>query len=211
MRKLMMVLIIIGLSINGSHVNAVGNNEQVKEATNLKNLVIEKLNTNNDISAQKVVVIEKTTFNSIKDQVLVSKNEIEESVTTENALRNAGLKTEYAALYLKVSKHSGVPWQILAAVHRVETRQSGTTMITSYAGAQGPMQFMPATFRAYGVDGNGDGIVDIGNIDDAMFSAANYLKANGAARGEVYNALYRYNRSHAYVNHVLGIAHSLGY
>jgi membrane-bound lytic murein transglycosylase B len=211
MRKLMMVLIIIGLSINGSHVNAVGNNEQVKEATNLKNLVIEKLNTNNDISAQKVVVIEKTTFNSIKDQVLVSKNEIEESVTTENALRNAGLKTEYAALYLKVSKHSGVPWQIIAAVHRVETRQSGTTMITSYAGAQGPMQFMPATFRAYGVDGNGDGIVDIGNIDDAMFSAANYLKANGAARGEVYNALYRYNRSHAYVNHVLGIAHSLGY
>jgi membrane-bound lytic murein transglycosylase B len=211
MRKLMMVLIIIGLTINGSHVNAVGNNEKVKEATSLKNLVIETLSTNNNNSTKKVEIIEKKTLDDIKNQVNISKNEIEKSVKVEHALRNAGLKTEFASLYLKVSEHSGVPWQILAAVHRVETRQSGTTKITSYAGALGPMQFMPPTFRAYGVDGNGDGKIEIGNIDDAMFSAANYLRANGAARGDVYHALYRYNRSHTYVNHVLGIAHSLGF
>jgi len=210
MRKLIMVLIIIGLTTNGSYVHAIGNNEKVKEATNLQNIVIEKLNSNNS-SANKVKLIEKKTLVNIINLVNTSKNEIEKSVKVEHALRNAGLKIEFASLYLKVSEHSGIPWQILAAVHRVETRQSGTTMIASYAGALGPMQFMPATFRAFGVDGNGDKIVDIGNIDDAMFSAANYLRANGAARGEMFHALYRYNRCHAYVNHVLGIAHSLGY
>lgn len=125
-------------------------------------------------------------------------------------LSRAGLKPNYAATYLSVQQQTGVPWQLLAAVHRVETNQAGSTTRTSYAGATGPMQFMPATFRAYGVDGSGDGVKDVHNLDDAMLSAGRYLAANGAARGNYSNALYRYNHSWSYVSKVRGIAGQLG-
>lgn len=50
----------------------------------------------------------------------------------------------------------------------------------SWAGAMGHMQFMPSTFRAYAVDGDGDGRIDLWkSIPDAMHSAANYLKRAG--------------------------------
>lgn len=133
------------------------------------------------------------------------------AVSTATArLDKAGLKSEYAALYLDVQAKTGTPWQILAAVHRIETGQRGDTAITSYAGAQGPMQFMPATFRAYGQDGDGDGDRTITDLEDAMLSAGNYLAANGAAKGNYRNALYRYNHSNSYVNEVLDTAHTLG-
>lgn len=46
----------------------------------------------------------------------------------------------------------------------------------SWAGAMGHFQFIPTTLAQYGVDGDGDGRVDIiNNIGDAMFSAGNYL------------------------------------
>jgi membrane-bound lytic murein transglycosylase B len=125
-------------------------------------------------------------------------------------LSAAGLNPTWAGLYLSVSQQTGVPWQLLAAVHRVETGQSGTTSRTSYAGATGPMQFMPATFNHYAVDGNGDGIKDIHNIDDAMLTAGRYLAAGGAAKGQYSTALYNYNHSWSYVSKVTGIAKQLG-
>jgi membrane-bound lytic murein transglycosylase B len=125
-------------------------------------------------------------------------------------LARAGLKSEFAGLYLSVQAQTGVPWQLLAAVHRVETGQAHSTTRTSYAGATGPMQFMPATFRAYGVDGDGDGHSNIHDLEDAMLSAGRYLAANGAARGNYQNALYRYNHSWSYVSKVRGIAGQLG-
>ncbi len=117
----------------------------------------------------------------------------------------------FEAIYAAAEQRFGVPRQILAAVHYVETGQRGTTSVSSYAGAQGPMQFMPSTFRAYAVDGNGDGVKNINDVHDAIYSAANYLKANGAANGNVRGALYRYNHSYSYVEHVLSIARSFGY
>ena len=70
--------------------------------------------------------------------------------------------------------------QILAAINRIETDFGRLNEVTSYAGAIGWMQFMPGTWDAYGVDGDGDGKADPYNARDAIHSAANYLSASGA-------------------------------
>lgn len=115
------------------------------------------------------------------------------------------------ALYNAAGARFGVNPAILAAVHFVETGQRQDTTVSSYAGAQGPMQFMPSTFRAYAVDGDGDGITNIYDVHDAVFTAARYLASNGAASGNVTGALFCYNHSTAYVNHVLAVARGFGY
>jgi hypothetical protein len=84
----------------------------------------------------------------------------------------------------------GVPWQYLAAVHLTETRM-GRIRGTSTAGAQGPMQFLPSTWEAYGEG-------DINDTGDAIRAAARYLKANGAPE-RMDDALYRYNPTEKYV------------
>jgi len=136
-------------------------------------------------------------------------------VTTDVAatavrLASAHLNPSFAALYLSAQEQTGTPWQLLAAVHHVETGQSGSTSRTSYAGATGPMQFLPATFNRYALDGDADGVKNIDDVNDAVFTAANYLRAGGADHGNYTNALYHYNHSSAYVQTVLGIAHQLG-
>jgi len=118
-------------------------------------------------------------------------------------------RSDFNDLYEKAGKAFSIHPKLLHAVHIVETGGRGSTSINSYAGARGPMQFMPATFRAYGVDGNSDGVKDIDNVDDAIFSAAKYLAANKGATN-IRQALWHYNHSNAYVEKVIGIAQSLG-
>jgi hypothetical protein len=104
----------------------------------------------------------------------------------------------------------GLDWTVLAAIHKVESG-FGTGHATSSAGAQGPMQFLPSTFSAYGVDGDGDGRKDIDNVTDAVFSAANLLCANGAGEpARLPSAIWNYNHSDAYVNEVLALSGSYG-
>ena len=104
--------------------------------------------------------------------------------------------------YQEAEARFGVPWAYLASVHLVETRM-GRIRGTSTAGAQGPMQFLPATWKAYGMGG------DINDPRDAIFGAANYLKANGGAAGRMDNALFRYNHSNRYVRAVTLHAHQI--
>ena len=100
----------------------------------------------------------------------------------------------------------GLTPQVLAAVHHVESRGARSSD-TSPAGARGPMQFLPSTWRAYGVDGDGDGRADINDLADAVFSAANHLCANGAGDpSRLRSALWNYNHSKAYVERVLQVA-----
>ncbi|MFN3716490.1 MAG: lytic murein transglycosylase [Thiobacillus sp.] len=76
--------------------------------------------------------------------------------------------------------------QLIDALRIVEAGHvAAPDMKGSWAGAMGHMQFMPSTFRAYAVDGDGDGRIDLwGSVADAMHSAGNYLKAAGWRSGE---------------------------
>ncbi|MGW7063543.1 C40 family peptidase [Streptomyces sp. NPDC054904] len=75
-----------------------------------------------------------------------------------------------------------------------------------YERAVGPFQFLPETFRAYGKDGNGDGVINPHNADDAAASAAVYLCGKGRNLGDreqLRKAIHTYNLSWAYVDDVM--------
>ena len=140
---------------------------------------------------------------------------------------------EYIPIYKAAEKEYGVPWYLLAAHHKVETRFSTMKTLVSPVGAEGHMQFMPCTwvgwshpscsglgegdipeedkvnpaviakYGGYGVDANGDGKADPFDIEDAIFSAANFLAHNGAADGEIEKAVFAYNQSDEYVKDVM--------
>lgn len=140
---------------------------------------------------------------------------------------------KFIPVYIAAEEKYGVPWTLLAAHHRIETRFSTVKTMVSSAGAEGHMQFMPCTFvgwkhptcsglgkgdisktelmspqtiakyGGYGVDANGDGVADPYDIEDAVFSAANYLSKYGAAQGEIKKAVFQYNHSEEYVEGVL--------
>ncbi|MEU6713381.1 lytic murein transglycosylase [Nonomuraea sp. NPDC046802] len=97
--------------------------------------------------------------------------------------------------FKKAERRFGVEWEVLAAVMFAETK-FGRVKSDSHAGAQGPMQFMPATWKAYGMGG------DIQDPRDAIMAAANYLRATGAPR-DYQRALHAYNPSQAYVDAIL--------
>ncbi|MBB2911838.1 hypothetical protein FHS43_003111 [Streptosporangium becharense] len=119
-----------------------------------------------------------------------------------------GRPASYLELYRKSAEVCpGLSWTILAAIGQVESSH-GRNNGPSSAGAQGPMQFMPATWKAYGVDGDGDGVADIWSPYDAVPSAANYLCANGAGRGgkKLEKAIWFYNHSWSYVAKVMSVS-----
>lgn len=97
---------------------------------------------------------------------------------------------ELLGYYREAEAEFGVGWEYLAAIHLVESRM-GRIRGSSPAGAQGPMQFMPGTWEAYGEG-------DINDPRDAVMAAGRYLSASGAP-GDMRRALFAYNRSEAYV------------
>lgn len=101
--------------------------------------------------------------------------------------------TQLRAYYVEGQRRSSVPWQVLAAVNFVES-DFGRLREASGSGAQGPMQFIPATWATYGR----------GNVHDphaAILAAARFLRAAGAPADER-GALLRYNPSSLYVDAV---------
>ncbi|HVF32366.1 MAG TPA: lytic transglycosylase domain-containing protein [Acidimicrobiales bacterium] len=102
---------------------------------------------------------------------------------------------ELLGYYRAAEAEFGVPWYHLAAIHLVETRM-GRIRGNSEANAQGPMQFLPATWAQYGNGG------DIQSNKDAIAAAARYLKRNGAP-GDMRNAVWNYNHDFRYVDAVL--------
>lgn len=85
----------------------------------------------------------------------------------------------YKAMYLAAAKTCpGLPPEVLMAIGQIESGH-GANDGPSSAGAIGPMQFMPAIWVAYGIDGNHDGIADPFDPADAIPSAADLLCAEG--------------------------------
>ncbi len=111
-------------------------------------------------------------------------------------------------IYQAAGTAYGVPWQLLAAINEVET-DYGRDLNVSSAGAEGWMQFLPSSWATYGVDANGDGFKDPYNPADAIFAAARYLRAAGAATS-LRGAVFSYNHSQAYVESVMLRAKLLG-
>ena len=110
--------------------------------------------------------------------------------------------TELLSYYREAQHRFKIPWNVLAAVNFVETK-FGKLRSASAARAQGPMQFMPATWRRYGLGGN------VRDAHDAILGAANYLHASGAPQ-DLRNALHHYNPSSAYVDAVVRYARRIG-
>lgn len=80
----------------------------------------------------------------------------------------------------------------------------------SFAGAFGIPQFLPSSYIAYAVDGDGDGSISLYNIYDAIFSTANFLTHYGWKRGLTENqkraVVWNYNHSQAYVDTIFWLA-----
>jgi hypothetical protein len=105
---------------------------------------------------------------------------VELTSTPTPLLIREGNNTNFDAVYQAAGDQFGVPWQILYGLHLTETGLRDGYIMNGYgSGARGPMQFMPGTFNAYAVDGNGDGVTDIDNAVDAIYTAANYLVKHG--------------------------------
>lgn len=116
----------------------------------------------------------------------------------------ADIPPRYLALYRKYASTCGpLHWSLLAGVGKVETNHGRTDLPgvhsgANYAGAAGPMQFLPATF-----DGVRKAHPDVGpnqyNPATAVHAAAHYLCDSGIADGDVYGAVFTYNRADWYV------------
>lgn len=122
----------------------------------------------------------------------------------------AGIPPEYLRLFVAAGSRYRIPWTVLAGIGRVECddgqdpepscTQEGAV---NYAGAGGPMQFLAATWQEYGVVAPGtSGPPDRWSPADAIYTAARYLRANGAPQ-ELDRAIFAYNHSQEYVEEVL--------
>jgi len=102
---------------------------------------------------------------------------------------------ELLRYFKQAERRFGVEWEVLAAVMFAETK-FGRVRSASHVGAQGPMQFMPGTWKQYGMGG------DVHDHRDSVMGAANYLRATGAPKN-YQRALHAYNPSQRYVNAIL--------
>ncbi|MDP9293562.1 MAG: lytic murein transglycosylase, partial [Actinomycetota bacterium] len=111
-------------------------------------------------------------------------------------------------IYQAAGIQYGVRWEVLAAINEIET-DYGRNLNVSTAGALGWMQFMPSTWKQYGVDANQDKFKDPYNPVDAIFAAARYLRAAGAET-DIRRAVFAYNHADWYVDSVLMRARLIG-
>ena len=124
----------------------------------------------------------------------------------------ADIPPNYLLLYEQAGLAFDVPWQVLAGIGKVECDQGRDPDpacwkqgVENVAGAGGPMQFLAGTWARYGLDGDNDGQANRWDPADAIVSAANFLRQNGAP-GHIPAAVYAYNHSQAYVRQVLAWA-----
>jgi soluble lytic murein transglycosylase-like protein len=112
------------------------------------------------------------------------------------------------SIYQAAGIQYGVRWEVLAAINEIET-DYGRNLNVSSAGAMGWMQFIPGSWKTFGVDANSDGKKDPYNPVDAIFAAARYLRAAGADT-DLRKAIFAYNHADWYVDSVLMRARFIG-
>ncbi|MGW3626192.1 C40 family peptidase [Streptomyces sp. NPDC000880] len=114
------------------------------------------------------------------------------------------------ALYQRAAPECpGLSWTIPAAIGKVETDHARHPTMVSSAGAVGPMQFLPSTFKAYDypVPPGGKQPPTPWDPVDAVYAAVRLLCANGAKNGKnLRSAIFAYNPDNRYVDKVLKVA-----
>ena len=132
-----------------------------------------------------------------------------------SALALSGIPPSYLVLYLGAAQTCpGLLWGVLAGIGKVESDHGqsdapGVHSGANFAGAEGPMQFEPATFAQYAVDADPSMPLSVYDPADAIYTAAAMLCANGAASGTpagISQAVFAYNHSQSYVASVLAWA-----
>jgi hypothetical protein len=125
-----------------------------------------------------------------------------------SALASRDIPPQYLRSYEAAARRYGLDWAVLAGIGKVECDHGRDPDPSCHregavnaAGAGGPMQFIASTWARYGVDGDGDGRIDRWNAADAIYAAANYLRASGAPQSYP-RAIYAYNRASWYVAEV---------
>jgi hypothetical protein len=124
----------------------------------------------------------------------------------------ADIPTALLPVYRAAAASCPLPWAVLAAIGKVESDHARATAPgvrdgQNFAGAEGPLQFLPATWGQYGVDGDRDGDIDVYDPVDAIWGAARMLCANGAGEADrLAGAIFAYNHDDWYVREVLEIA-----
>jgi murein DD-endopeptidase MepM/ murein hydrolase activator NlpD len=131
-----------------------------------------------------------------------------EALSSQPANPQSLTPEELRPIWQSAADAYGIPWQVLAAINKVES-DFGQNMGPSSAGAIGWMQFMPGTWTEYGTDANGDGVADPWNAEDAIYSAARYLAASGG-QTDLRQAIFAYNHADWYVEEVLQLAAAYG-
>lgn len=121
-----------------------------------------------------------------------------------------GRPTSYLDLYKASAARycPGLSWTVLASIGQIESG-NGANVGPSSAGALGPMQFEPSTWKIWGMTGFGEtGPPNIMDPFDAVPSAARMLCADGAADGgpRLRSAIFDYNHATWYVDEVLTLA-----
>jgi cell wall-associated NlpC family hydrolase len=134
------------------------------------------------------------------------------AASTPSQTAVADIPTDYLLLYEQAGVAFDVPWQVLAGIGKVECDHGRNLDPACWqegaenaAGAGGPMQFLASTWQEYGIAASGSGAPDRWNPTDAIVSAANFLKANGAP-DTLEPAVFAYNHSDSYVQQVLAWA-----
>ncbi|TMK98425.1 MAG: lytic transglycosylase domain-containing protein [Actinobacteria bacterium] len=119
---------------------------------------------------------------------------------------------DFLRLYAQAAASYGLDWAVLAAIGKVEcdhgrAHDPSCTREGAVNGARagGPMQFIESTWARYGLDADGDGRANRWDPADAIYAAANYLRASGAPR-DYRRAILAYNHSRAYLAEVEALA-----
>lgn len=128
-----------------------------------------------------------------------------------------GVPKKYVPMYVGSAKRFKLGNRgpaILAAIHRIETDfgrlgAPGVNDGENFAGAGGPMQFLGASWDAYGFDGDKDGDKDRYDAIDAIYAAGNLLSNEGAPE-DWYGAVFTYNRADWYVQDIFKHAKQYG-
>jgi len=129
-----------------------------------------------------------------------------------SALARRDIPVRYLELYAAAGRRYGLDWAVIAGIGKVEcdhgrdpdpscTRER----VLNAAGAGGPMQFIDLTWARFGVDADGDRRADRWDPADAIYSAANYLRAFGAP-SNYREAIFAYNHAGWYVADVMSWA-----